>query len=81
MATQTAIQKIRAAGSPKLKDLPNFPDAYNAYLQMQESYKQTDDLGFQEMPKEAYQRWLKSIDKEKENTGNEGSTIQNAAGN
>ncbi len=65
IATQTAMQKIRAAGSPKLKDLPNFPDAYNAYLQMQESYKQTDDLGFQNMPNEAYKRWLKSIDREK----------------
>jgi hypothetical protein len=65
MATQNALQKIKAAGSPPLKDLPNYPDAYNAYLKMQESYKQTDDLGFQEMPKEAYQRWLKSIDKEK----------------
>jgi Transglutaminase-like superfamily len=66
MTTQIALQQIRAAGSPPLKELPNYPNAYNAYLQMQASYKQTDDLGFQPMPKEAYQRWLKSIDKEKQ---------------
>lgn len=65
IATQAALQKIKAAGSPSLKDLPNYPDAYKAYEAMQASYKKTDDLGFQDMPKEAYQAWLKSIDKEK----------------
>lgn len=60
-----AITKINEAGKPSLKDLPDYPEAYNAYQQMLQANKGIDDLGFQEMPKEAYQTWRKSIDKEK----------------
>ena len=61
-----AISKIRAAGKPSLKDLPNYPEAYKAYLKMQESYKEIDNTGFQDMPKEAYRVWRKSVEKEKQ---------------
>lgn len=60
-----AILKFREAGSPPLKDLPNYPEAYNAYLQATKANKEIDDLGFQEMPKEAYQSWRKTIEQEK----------------
>ncbi len=63
--TQIALNQIRAVGMPPLKDLPNYPEAYAAYQDMQESYKQIDDLGYQDMPKGAYQAWRKSIDQEK----------------
>lgn len=63
--TQIAFQKIKAAGNPKEQDLPNFPEAYQAYLNMQAAYDKVDGLGYQEMPKEAYQKWLKSIEAEK----------------
>jgi hypothetical protein len=63
--TQYALAKINEAGRPSLKDLPNYPEAYHAYQQMIQANKEIDDLGFQEMPKEAYQSWRKSIDKEK----------------
>ncbi len=59
---QIAVQKINAAGRPKEEDLPKFPDAYQAYLNMQTAYEKVDGLGYQDMPKEAYQKWLKSID-------------------
>ena len=63
--TQTAMKKIKAVGTPKVVDLPNYPEAYKAYLAMHTIYNQIDDLGYQDMPKEAYQSWLKSIEKEK----------------
>jgi hypothetical protein len=64
-ATQIALSKIRAAGNPKSADLPNFPEAYNAYLNMHSSYEQLEATGYQDMPAEAYQRWLQSIVQEK----------------
>jgi hypothetical protein len=68
--TQIALQKIKAAGNPKEQDLPNFPEAYQAYLNMQAAYDKVDGLGYQDMPKEAYQKWLKSIDQAKKNQEN-----------
>lgn len=68
--TQIALQKIKAAGNPKEKDLPNFPEAYQAYLNMQAAYDKVDGLGYQDMPKEAYQKWLKSIDQAKKKQEN-----------
>jgi len=65
-SVQIARQKQYEAGNPSLKDLPKYPDAYNAYLQMQEKYKAIGNLGYQEMPKEAYKQWLKGIEKEKQ---------------
>lgn len=65
IATQIALQKIRAAGSPKVSDLPKYPEAYSAYLTMHKLYERVDATGYQDMPKEAYQKWLKSIEKEK----------------
>lgn len=35
LKTQIAMQKIKEAGMPKPENLHNFPDAYNAYLNMQ----------------------------------------------
>jgi len=68
--TQIAIQKINAAGRPKEEDLPKFPEAYQAYLNMQAAYDKVDGLGYQDMPKEAYQKWLKSIDQAKKKQEN-----------
>lgn len=68
--TQIALQKINAAGKPKEKDLPNFPEAYQAYLAMQAAYDKVDGLGYQDMPKEAYQKWLKSIEQAKKKQEN-----------
>ena len=67
MATVFALNQIKSAGSPRPEELANYPVAYQAYLQMQESYTRLDNTGFQEMPPEIYQAWLKSIEKEQEN--------------
>ena len=69
--TQLAIQKINAAGKPKEEDLPKYPEAYQAYLAMQTAYNKVDDLGYQDLPKEAYQKWLKSIEQEKKKQVNQ----------
>jgi len=63
--TAIALEKVNAAGHPKEADLPKHPDAYKAYMAMSAAYKKIDDLGYQEMPNDAYQRWLKSIEQEK----------------
>ena len=68
--TQIALQKINAAGRPKEADLPKFPEVYQAYLAMQAAYDKVDGLGYQDMPKEAYQKWLKSIDQAKKKQEN-----------
>lgn len=65
LKTHISMQKITAAGKPKEGDLPKFPDAYKAYLDMVAAYEKVDGRGYQDMPKEAYQAWLKTIDKEK----------------
>lgn len=71
LKTQIALQKIKAAGSPKEEDLPNYPDAYKAYQDMQAAYATVDNTGYQAMPKDAYQKWLKSIDTEKKKQANQ----------
>lgn len=60
-----AMQKIFAAGKPPEEKLPQFPEAYQAFLAMQGAFERVDALGYQDMPKEAYQTWLKSLEQEK----------------
>jgi hypothetical protein len=68
--TEIAMRQIIAAGKPPVNELPKHPDAYKAYLQMHAAYEKIDDLGYQDMPKEAYQKWLQSLDHEKKNQEN-----------
>lgn len=63
--TSIAMRRIRDAGKPKEQDLPRFPDAYQAYLDMKAAYDKVDSKGYQDMPKDAYQAWLKTIDRER----------------
>jgi hypothetical protein len=63
--TNIFLQKVNAAGRPKESDLPKYPDVYKAFLAMNASYQKIDNLGYQDMPKEAYQRWLQSIEAER----------------
>lgn len=62
---EIAWREILAVGRPKEVDLPQFPSAYKAYLDMQTAMDKVDNLGYQEMPSEAYQAWLQSIEEEK----------------
>ena len=63
---QIALQKIIAAGRPMPNDLPKYPAAYQAYLQSMDAFRKVDELGYQNMPPDAYQRWLQSIEQEKQ---------------
>lgn len=65
LATEAALNQIKAAGSPPSQELPKYPEAYTAYQRMMTSYAVLDNTGFQEMPPERYQAWLQSIEKEK----------------
>ena len=38
---------------------------------MQAAYDKIDNMGYQDMPKEAYQKWLSSLDKEKKKQENQ----------
>jgi hypothetical protein len=60
-----ALNKIRAAGKPKPADLPKYPEAYKAFLTASAASDRVDNLGYQDMPPDAYQQWLQSIEKEK----------------
>jgi hypothetical protein len=57
---------IDQLGRPPVERLPEFPKAYELFLKMHDVYGQIDGLGFEEMPQDAYERWLKSFDAEKE---------------
>ncbi|MCW3464807.1 hypothetical protein [Chitinophaga nivalis] len=62
---EIAIRQIATAGYPPPDKLPQYPIAYQAYLDMQAAFEKVDALGYQDMPREAYQVWLKSIEAEK----------------
>jgi hypothetical protein len=63
--TSNSLKIIKASGCPNAQSLPQYPKALQAWQDMQDAYSQIDNLGFQEMPAEAYQYWLKSIETEK----------------
>jgi hypothetical protein len=44
----------------------HFPQAYKLLNEMKATYKKIDDSGFRDMPQEAYEAWLHSINEEKE---------------
>lgn len=56
---------IDQLGRPPVERLPEFPKAYELFLKMHEVYGQIDGIGFEEMPQDAYERWLKSFETEK----------------
>jgi hypothetical protein len=58
-------EEVLAVGKPPVSELPRFPDAYKAYQDMHEAIARVESMGHQDMPAEAYQKWLKSIEQEK----------------
>jgi hypothetical protein len=58
---------IDQLGRPPVERLPEFPKAYELFLKMHEVYGQIDGIGFEEMPQDAYERWLKSFETERSN--------------
>ena len=52
-------------GAHKEEDLKKNPHLYALYQARQKQYDIIDVLGYQDMPKEAYKDWLKSVESEK----------------
>ncbi len=69
--TKRTMRMIRAAGVKGVDDLPNHPNEYAAYKEMHAAYAMIDGTGYQDMPKEAYERWLKTIEDEKKKQENQ----------
>ena len=61
--TLTLAHLLQAPKPDIMKELS--PEAYTCFEQMQALYKQMDDLGYEELPSDLYQRWLDHIAKEK----------------
>ncbi len=61
--TLTLAKLLKAPKPDIMKDVS--PEAYQHYEQMQDLYKQIDDLGYEELPNDLYARWLDYIAKEK----------------
>ncbi|MGC4041921.1 MAG: hypothetical protein QM710_14350 [Flavobacterium sp.] len=49
----------------------NYPKAVEILKQMQKQYRVIDELGFQYMPQDAYEKWLGSLKNEKQKQDNE----------
>ena len=50
---------------PAKEQFVNFPKLQTAFLNSQTAQEKVNQLGFQDMPKEQYEQWLKSIEREK----------------
>jgi len=69
--TFIARDELKAAGNPPVNEIPNFPKANQAYQNMLQSYQLIEEQGFQDMPEDAYQQWLKTIEVEKKKQENQ----------
>jgi hypothetical protein len=58
-------KKKREYSNPNYADLDKYPDLKAKVVTMKSTYDAMDNLGFADMPDEAYQAWLKSIDRRK----------------
>jgi len=67
----TIFQKeLQSSGNPPQDKYPNYPELYSAYQNLQAGKQKVERTGFQEMPQDAYQRWLQSLEMEKQKEQN-----------
>jgi len=59
------IKECNAAGNPPPDRYSSYPKLSAAYQTLQDCERKVEQTGFQEMPKEAYQQWLQSLELEK----------------
>ncbi len=62
--------KLQAAGNPPQDAYPSYPQLFTAYNSMMMAQQKVEQTGFQEMPEEAYLRWLKSVEPENQQRQN-----------
>ena len=61
-----AFLRARAVwGNPPADDYPKYPLLYAAYQKLEGSEQRVAATGFQEMPREVYEQWLRSLEWEK----------------
>jgi hypothetical protein len=53
---------INQLGRPPVATLPNYPQAYELYQKMHQSYEKLDAIGYEAMPEDIYAAWLKSFE-------------------
>ncbi|MVT45075.1 hypothetical protein GO495_31095 [Chitinophaga oryziterrae] len=56
------IYMAQLVGNPPLKELPKYPDLYATYKRQRQIDNYVKRTGYQEIPKEAYEKWLKSLE-------------------
>ncbi|MDP3928476.1 MAG: hypothetical protein Q8R57_05600 [Bacteroidota bacterium] len=59
---------IDQKGKPTLEQLKQDQQANNIYIERNKMYNLIDNSGYEDMPKDAYENWLKSIDNEIQKT-------------
>lgn len=65
--TRLTLEIAHLLNAPKPEILRNIsPEAYKHYERMQALYKEIDDSGYEDMPVEIYERWLKHVAREKD---------------
>lgn len=62
---------LASAGSPPESEYSHFPNLYDAYNNYNFCRQRVEQTGFQRMPTEAYQKWLNSLDLEKQKQENQ----------
>lgn len=68
--TARAMYVIERAGMPPVEKLPECPQAYRLYQIMHQSYQMLDEMGYEDMPPDAYIDWLNRVNIEKEKPEN-----------
>ncbi len=74
--TARALHAIRCCGSPPKERLPLYPQVYELYNTMLQSYAVLDSLGYEDIPDEVYRNWIKQTESEKDNRENRPSPIK-----
>lgn len=62
--------ELQAAGNPPENNYPDYPRLNAAFGRLREARQKIQQTGFQEMPQEVYQQWLKSLELEKQKQQN-----------
>ena len=73
--TRTTLYIANQKGNPQPTDLIKDPIAKENYIRMHEIYAKIDSLGYEYMPEEHYDKWLKSLKKEKNKPENQKNFI------
>lgn len=66
--TRLTIEIAKLLDPPSAQAMRDtYPDAYQHYIRMHELYKEIDDLGYEEMPVDLYEKWLEHVARLKAN--------------